>query len=272
MKERGKIMNLLQLLLSTMASSGSVNTVSQKTGLSSVLVKKLIVAAIPLLIKYMTKNASNAGGAQSLLSALTQHRSTRSMEQQIQEADEEDGNKILGHILGDDKKTVIKELAAETGASDEQVTRGLASLAPALLSGLAAATNAAKPQQNNAGALDLSNLLGMFAGSQQQTANSTDLLSALLGGSQQQQQVQQPSSGLLNLFGLAPQPAQQQVQQQAADPLSSLFGTLLGGGAPAQQTVQQAQPANAIPLTGGSNATSAFDGSALLNILSQFMK
>ena len=268
-------MNLLQLLLSTMASTGSVNTVSQKTGLSSALVKKLIVAAIPLLIKYMTKNASSAGGAQSLLSALTQHTSNRSMEQQIKDADEEDGNKILGHILGNDKKTVIRELAAETGASDEQVTRGLASLAPALLSGLAAATSAAKPQQNNAGALDLSSLLGMFAGGQQQqTASSTDLLSALLGGSQQQQ-VQQPSSGLLNLFGLAPQQAQPQVQQQAADPLSSLFGTLLGG-APAQQTVQQplqqAQPANAIPLTGGSNATSAFDGSALLNILSQFMK
>lgn len=266
-KERGKTMNLLQLLLSTMTSAGSVNSVSQKTGISSQLVKKLIVAAIPLLIKYMTKNASSASGAQSLLGALTQHTSNRTMTQQIDDADEEDGDKIITHILGDDKNTVIKELAAETGATNEQVTKGLASIAPAILSGLSAAASQAKPQQSTA--LDLSSLLGMFGGSQQQAASSTDLLSALLGGSTAQQQVSQPSSGLLNLFGLS-QPQQTQ-QTQAADPLSSLFGSLLGGST--QQTVQQAQPSNVVPLTGTSASnTSSMDGTALLNLLAQFMK
>ena len=256
-----------------MANTSSVNSAAKKTGLSDVLVKKLIIAAIPLLIKYMTKNASNQGGALSLLGALTQHTSNRSMAQQIEESDEKDGAKIISHILGDDKDKVVKELAAETGATNEQVTRGLASIAPALLSGLSAATNAAKPQNNaQSGALDLSGLLNMFAGGQQQAASSNDLLSALLGGNSAQtvQQAQPQSSGLLNLFGLAPQQTQQVQQQTAADPLSSLFGSLLG--APAQTTQQaQAQPQNAIPLTGNTN-TSALDGSALLNILSQFMK
>lgn len=268
-KERGKTMNLLQLLLSTMTSTSSVNSVSQKTGISSQLVKKLIVAAIPLLIKYMTKNASSASGAQSLLGALTQHTSNRTMTQQIDDADEEDGDKIITHILGDDKNTVIKELAAETGASNEQVTRGLASIAPAILSGLSAAASQAKPQQSNA--LDLSSLLGMFGGSTQQAASSTDLLSALLGGTTQQQTAQ-PSSGLLNLFGISqPQQTQQVQQTQAVNPLSSLFGSLLGGGT--QQTVQQAQPSNVVPLTGSSASnTSSMDGTALLNLLAQFMK
>lgn len=262
-------MNLLQLLLSTMANNNSVNSVSQKTGIGAALVKKLIVAAIPLLIKYMTKNASSAGGAQSLLGALTQHTSNRSMSQQIDEVDEEDGDKIITHILGDDKSAVVKELAAETGASSEQVTRGLASIAPALLSGLsAAATSAAQKPANNA--LDLSSLLGMFAGSQQQTASSTDLLSALLGGTAQQQP-KPASSGLASLFGLA-QPQQTQQQTQAADPLSSLFGSLLGGAAQQPQQTQQAQ--TVVPLTGNTAAsnTSAFDGSALLGILSQLMQ
>ena len=271
-------MNLLQLLLSTMTTASSVNSVSQKTGLKAQLVKKLIIAAIPLLIKYMTKNASSANGAQSLLGALTQHTSNRTMTEQIDDADEEDGEKIIGHILGDDKNTVIRELATETGATDAQVTRGLASIAPAILSGLAAATSAAKPQQNNA--LDLSSLLGMFGGSQQQAASSTDLLSALLGGATQQQ-AQPQSSGLLNLFGLSPVQQQPQVQQtqQAVNPLGALFGSLLGGAPqaaqPAQtaQPVQQTQPANAIPLTGSGTAnTSSLDGTALLNLLAQFMK
>ncbi|MBQ7993375.1 MAG: DUF937 domain-containing protein [Solobacterium sp.] len=263
-------MNLLQLLLSSMANTSSVNSAAKKTGLSSVLIKKLIIAAVPLLIKYMTKNASSQNGALSLLSALTQHTSNRSMAQQIEEVDEADGAKIINHILGNDKDTVVKELAAETGATADQVTRGLASIAPALLSGLSAATSAAKPQaQSNA--LDLSSLLGMFAGGQQQAASSTDLLSALFGGAQQQQTVQQPSSGLASLFGLTqPQQQAQQQTQTAANPLSSLFGTLLG--AP-QQTQQQAT--TVVPLTGSasnSSAASALDGSALLNILTSLMQ
>lgn len=271
-------MNLLVLLLKLLMSNSSLNAASNKTGISKELIKKLLPLAIPLLIKYMTRNAAQQGGAASLLSALTQHTSNRSMEDQINEVDSEDGSKIIGHILGDDKNTVIRELATETGATDAQVTRGLASIAPAILSGLAAATSAAKPQQSNA--LDLSSLLGMFGGSQQQAASSTDLLSALLGGATQQQ-TQPQSSGLLNLFGLSPVQQQPQVQQtqQAVNPLGALFGSLLGGAPqtaqPAQtaQPVQQTQPANAIPLTGAGTAnTSSLDGTALLNLLAQFMK
>ena len=135
-------MNLLQLLLGSMMSSNSVNSVSNKTGLSSKLVQKLIVAAIPLLIKYMTNNASSTAGAQSLLGALMQHKGTRSMSEQIDDADEEDGAKIIRHILGSDEEKVVSTLADETGLKSEEVTRGLASLAPALLSGLSAAANA----------------------------------------------------------------------------------------------------------------------------------
>jgi hypothetical protein len=263
-------MNLVQLLLSSMASNNSVNSAAKKTGLSDVLVKKLIIAAIPLLIKYMTKNASSQNGALSLLGALTQHTSNRSMAQQIEEVDEADGNKIIDHILGKDKNTVVKELAAETGASADQVTRGLASIAPALLSGLSAAANAAKPQASS-NAVDLSSLLNMFAGGQQQAASSTDLLSALFGGAPQQQVQQQPAGGLASLFGLTQPQQQVQQTQTAANPLSSLFGTLLG--APQQQTQQQAT--TVVPLTGSAannSAASAFDGSALLNILTSLMQ
>ena len=142
-------MNLLQLLLQTMLSGNSVNSVSQKTGLSSKLVKKLITLAIPVLIKYMTSNVSSQSGALSLLGALTKHNNTRSMSEQIDEADEEDGGKIIGHILGDDKEKVVKELAAETGIENKTVDRSLGLIAPAILAALAAATTSAlkpKPQ------------------------------------------------------------------------------------------------------------------------------
>ncbi len=294
-------MNLLQLLLGSMMSSNSVNSVSNKTGINSKLVQKLIVAAVPLLIKYMTKNASSASGAQSLLGALMQHKGTRSMSEQIDEADEADGEKIIHHILGNDEETVVRTLADETGLKNEEVTRGLASLAPALLSGLSAATNASA---QNSGA-DLSSLLGMFGGSQQSVSSASSGLQSLLGSflgapAQQPQQTQQ-SSGLGSLFGLGsqsqsnnagftlaqpkPQQPKPQQTQQAVNPLAALFGvapqpqqtqqvqqtqsadplgSLLGSlfGAP-QQTQQVQQP---------QSSASAIDGTQLLNLLTAMMK
>ena len=63
-------MNLLQLLLGAMTSQSSVGSVSGKTGLSDKQIKKLMALAIPLLLKYMTKNASSGNGAGGMLQSL----------------------------------------------------------------------------------------------------------------------------------------------------------------------------------------------------------
>ena len=51
-------MNLLSILLAVMTSKAALGQVSGKTGLSQKQIKKLMMIAIPILIKYMTKNAS----------------------------------------------------------------------------------------------------------------------------------------------------------------------------------------------------------------------
>jgi len=284
-------MNLLQLLLQTMLSGNSVNSVSQKTGLSSKLVKKLITLAIPVLIKYMTSNVSSQSGALSLLSALTKHNNTRSMSEQIDEADEEDGGKIIGHILGDDKEKVVKELAAETGIENKTVDRSLGLIAPAILAALAAATTSAlKPKPQAAAqtqtaatpavnAVDLTSLLSTFAGNQQQQNDGfglDDVLGLLAGAQTQQQTQQQPSLLGALLGGNKPQQTQQtstvnsllgtllgaQTQQQAQQQQQpSLLGTLLGSNKPQQtQPVQQVQ-----------QVANAIDGTDLINALLQAM-
>ena len=281
-------MNLLQLLLQTMLSGNSVNSVSQKTGLSSKLVKKLITLAIPVLIKYLTSNVSSQSGALSLLSALTKHNNTRSMSEQIDEVDEEDGGKIIGHILGDDKEKVVKELAAETGIENKQVDRSLGLIAPALLAVLAATLTSAKkpkPQQQQAAAapaanaIDLTSLLSTFAGSQQQQNNGFGLddVLGLLAGAQPQQTQQQTPSLLGTLLG-----AQPQQQQTQANPMNSLLGTLLG--AQPQQTQQQQTPSLLGTLLGSpkpqqtqqpqiqvQQVANSIDGTDLINALLQAM-
>ena len=241
-------MNLLQLLLSALLSNSSVNSVSKKTGLTSILVRKLIMAALPVLIKYLTQNVLSQGGAASLLNALTQHTSKRSMAEQIDEVDEEDGGKIIRHILGKDEQKVVADLAEETGLKGEEVTRGLASFAPALLSALSAATASSAQQQQTtaaaAPAADLTSLFNTFAGQTVQQA---------------QAQAQQPSgaAGLLNsLLGGGTSHAAAPSANTAASAGSLL--SLLGQMAQPQQPVQQ--------------PTAQMDGTQLLNILASMMK
>ena len=111
-------MNLLSILLKALMGKSTLAALMKKTGLSSAQLKKLIPLALPLLLKYLTGNASNQTGALSLLGALGQHNSSKSLPAQIEEADETDGGKIIGHILGADKGASVHSLAKQTGLSD----------------------------------------------------------------------------------------------------------------------------------------------------------
>ncbi|MBR3250437.1 MAG: DUF937 domain-containing protein, partial [Erysipelotrichaceae bacterium] len=91
-------MNLLQLLLGSFTTDDSLKQVEKKSGVSKETVIRILMVALPLLISYMTKNASKKDGAQSLLGALGQHTSSQTVSQQIKNGDSTDGAKIIGHI------------------------------------------------------------------------------------------------------------------------------------------------------------------------------
>ncbi len=178
-------MNLLNMLMSSMTTDSSVDSLSQKTGASSDQMSQLVKLALPVLMKAMTKNASSPEGAKSLLGALDQHTDTKTMAQQIANADEADGSKIIGHILGNSSDTVMSGLASQTGMNPDQVSQALGSMAPALMSGLSAATGSQK-----SAAPDPAELMRMFGGQApaqgQQAAGGSPagMLDALLGAAQ----------------------------------------------------------------------------------------
>ena len=129
-------MNLLNLLMGSLTSGNSIDALAGKTGLSAAKLSKLLTAALPILLKFLTKNASMEGGAQALLGALGGHKETKSMADQIASADEEDGAKIVKHILGDEKGTVVSRLAkVELLSGILKTSSALPSKAP-LLSGV----------------------------------------------------------------------------------------------------------------------------------------
>ncbi|MBQ5950980.1 MAG: DUF937 domain-containing protein [Lachnospiraceae bacterium] len=295
-------MDLLSMLSGAMTSPDALGALEKKTGASQEQVTSLVNTALPCLIASMTENASTEDGARSLLGALSQHTETGTMAQQIADVDEEDGGKILNHILGDNQRGLIQTLMGQTGMTQNQVSSGLGSMAPALLSGLSAATNTAS-QSAQADSFDLTDLFGMFGGAsaaQQPVQQSSNLLDSLFGGGQQAQPVQQQSSGgfLSSLFG-GGQQAQPVQQQSSGGLLSSLFGggqqaqpvqqqssggllsSLFGGGQQAQPVQQPSLGGSLLTgllgslLSGGASQQSnagLMNGNVLLSILSALLK
>ena len=148
-------MSLLETLLRSMTSTSSLDSMSRRTGGSNDQMAALITAALPILLKALTANASTKSGAASLQEALSQHTETGSVAEQFETADVDDGAKILQHILGGNSSSVMNGLSRQSGLSDDQVGSALGALAPVLLSSLSAANNQAPARQTRP-AIDLS--------------------------------------------------------------------------------------------------------------------
>lgn len=172
-------MNLLSILLKTLLGKNTLSALAKKCGLTPAKLKKLIPLALPLLIKYLTSNASNQAGALSLLGALSQHNTAKALPEQIAEADPEDGRKILGHIFGQNAESEIQVLANQAGLSGKETSAALDSIAPVLLSSLnTAASSAKKKKVDLSDGLDLSEVMTLLGGG----GSSGGLLSSLFGG------------------------------------------------------------------------------------------
>ncbi len=197
-------MNLLSMLTGSLASDSSVNALSEKSGVSSSVVSGVVSAALPMLLSALTKNASSEDGAKSLLGALSQHTDTSSMAAQLSGADAADGSAIIGHILGQKTGKTVKSISKKTGASTDQVTSLLDNLAPAMMSGLSAATTSARSSKADNG-FDFSDLLGAFGGSTDAASAAVPSAGGLLGnlfGGSKKKSSQDGSSLLSSLLGM----------------------------------------------------------------------
>ena len=178
---------LLQLLLKSFTQQSSIDAAEKKTGISGRQILTILSYALPLLIKFMTKNASSQSGAQSLLGALTQHTSKKAMPLPIAEANTDDGAKIIGHIFGQQQNDAVTQIAQQSGVSANDVSKVLAVMAPALLSSLSSVTTATanaqqakKPGVDLSDGLDVSDIVGIFQNTK--SDGITGLLGSLLGG------------------------------------------------------------------------------------------
>ena len=103
--------NIIGMLAGELMSGSSVKQVAKAAGVNEKQAENLMGNAIPLLVQAMSDNAGTKVGAESLYEALGQHSNGLSAAEQLDRADLEDGDRIIGKILGDNKQGVTEALA-----------------------------------------------------------------------------------------------------------------------------------------------------------------
>jgi hypothetical protein len=155
--------------------------------------------ALPALLGGIQANTADPGGASSFASAVRQHDNDLvEGGVNLDDVDENDGDQIVGHVFGDQRGQVIRQLGTTGGGSTTQdlMAKLLPLLAPIVMAYLA-------------------KRLGGGAAAGGQSGGLGDLLGSVLGGMSGRQQGGQQQGGLGDLLG---------------GPLGDLLGGLLGGG------------------------------------------
>ena len=130
-------MSLMDQLTEVVASQ-LTQQASQKTGLNQDLTAKLMPMAMAALMGGLKKNASDPRGAEALSNALNRHDGSllNNLSSLGQDDVLQDGQKILGHILGGKQRQTEQALARSAGVDSNQIGQLLAMAAPAVLASL----------------------------------------------------------------------------------------------------------------------------------------
>ena len=157
-------MNPLQMILGA-AGGGVLNQVAGQFGLNPDQAQSAISALLPALMGGVQRNTQQEGGLESLLGALTGGNHGQYLDDPSRLAQAEttqDGNSILGHLLGskDASRSLAAQAAQQTGLDSsllKQMLPVVASLAMGALSKQSAQSNfsGAMQQQGPSGVMGL---------------------------------------------------------------------------------------------------------------------
>ncbi|MEZ5945504.1 MAG: DUF937 domain-containing protein [Hyphomonas sp.] len=172
-------------MISQAAGGSAVKQVSEKTGLPPEMAQMAIKALLPAIAGGVQRNVQQPGGLEALLGALQKGDHARYLdnpETLTQPETIQDGNAILGHLLGskDTSRAVAAQASQKTGIPPEVLKMLLPIVASMAMASLSKQSK--KP--------DLASVLaGAVAGQMGGKGNSGlgGMLGGLLGGGQKQQ-------------------------------------------------------------------------------------
>ncbi len=186
-------MNILNLLQGT-AGTAVINNITKRLGVQNSQVRMAIAVGLPLLITALRKNAEKDEGANGILGAVNKKHDGGILDNITDLFDgddgdeDEDGSKILNHVLGNNKDQVANSISKESGLSSQKVVGILSMLAPIVMGMVG--KNA---KNNNTDAGGLSGLIGGLLGGldgDQRAQPAMGFIESLLSGNQEEEKPQ----------------------------------------------------------------------------------
>ena len=161
-------MDLLNMLLNAGGGS-SIQQLSKNFGLSQDQTMSAVTNLVPALGTGLARNASQPGGLDALLGALSsrRHESYIDSPETLGSGDAiADGNGILGHILGTKEvsRGVARNAAARTGISEDLLKKRLPTVAAMAMGVLSKQNAGAGFQAPGAAAAPGGGIMGMLSG------------------------------------------------------------------------------------------------------------
>jgi hypothetical protein len=164
-----------------------IDSLADQLGVDRATAESAVREALPALVGGMQANASDPQGAASLASAVQSH-SPQLVEGgvNLDDVDTDDGEKIVGHVFGENTGAVAQTLGGNLGGNGDLVRKLLPILAPIVLSYLSQRMRGGDAQPTAQGGINdlLGSILGGLGGNQgpSQGGSILDMLGGLLGG------------------------------------------------------------------------------------------
>ncbi len=222
-------------LLNQLITKDTIAQLAKGTKADEGQVESLLTSALPVLMQNMANNASTKEGKDSLAKALSQHAAktnTTNVTTLLKQADTNDGEKILGHLLGGSKNDITDALAAKSGLSSKNTLMLLATLAPVLM-GLVG--NEKEKSAKKDDGLDLGDLISVMGGlGGKKKSGGIDLLDLagdlLADDSSSKKKKKSSGIDLLDLAGdlLADDSSSKKKKKKSSDNTAEVVGDLLG--------------------------------------------
>ena len=158
-------MDLLEMVLNA-GGGETVRRLAQNFGLDENQASSAVANLLPALGQGLARNASKPGGLESLMAALSSGGHQRYLDSQEMlgsESTVQDGNGILGHVLGskDASRSVARDAAMQTGIGEDVLKKMLPVIAAVAMGALSKQASSAAPQAL-AGATAPGGLMGVL--------------------------------------------------------------------------------------------------------------
>ena len=170
-------------LLNSDLGKNIISGVAGQTGQDESKTSGLLTMALPVLMQAMQRNAATPEGAQGLMSALNGGKHDGSILDNIgglfnggvDDNVMQEGDKILGHVLGGKRENVQNALSQKSGVDSGAVSQMLKVAAPILMGVL----GKQQQQQNVSDSSGISNMLGSLLGGNSAQSEQSFLTSIL---------------------------------------------------------------------------------------------